>query len=406
MKKNIFFSMLSTGTNYVLPLLIIPYCIAGYGLEGYGVISLALALTSIIALITQLNLENIFASLSIEKCWSKVIEIVTIKLTFFIVSSVVIYLLLLLFINESSNIFLLGGWPLIFCVLNVNYFFIAKQNFKIIFLLNIISKLCFTILVFIFIYYRLPTYLVVMGMNGWYITSSLIGFIILRREIINEKQHEYVNDISVNKVLLTFKQILPGFSSSLASLFLTMLVQPFMAIVTNNNYNTIAIYSICDKIIRAATGFLDSINNVLYSKISDLNSIVKKNKIVSGVLLIYVFIEMIGGVITVNIYPYMTNYISKLKQFPQIEGLLFLIIPIIVVITVGNILSSLVLFTSGLFKQVTYAIILSSITFMLFVFIPYSDKGAEYFLFALLCSEGISTCLKVWLTWKKTKYFR
>lgn len=406
MKTNILFSILSTGTNYVLPLIIIPYCIAGYGLDGYGVISLALALTSIIALITQLNLENIFASLPIDKCWSKVIEILVIKLTFFVLASVVIYIFLQFFIKENVEVFLIGVWPLAFCVLNVNYFFIAQQNFKIIFLLNVLSKLFFTTIVFIFIYYRVPLSFVVMGMNGWYITSSLIGFIVLRRQVLGNQCAEYLNVFFAKNTFLTFKKILPGFSSSLASLFLTMLVQPFMAIVTSNNYNTIAIYSICDKIIRAATGFLDSINNVLYSKITGLSNSNEKRKIVSYVLFIYFFIEIIGGIILLNIYPYISDYIPKLKQYPQIEGLLLLIVPIIVIITIGNVISSLVLFTSGLFKQVTYAIIISSITFMLFIFIPYLDKGAEYFLFALLCSEGISTFLKGWLAWKRTTYFR
>ncbi|EAW8036440.1 hypothetical protein S823_21520, partial [Salmonella enterica] len=140
MKKNIIFSILSTGTNYVLPLLVIPYCISSYGLDGYGVISLTLALTSIVALLTQLNLENTFASLSISKDGTTVSNIIIIKFIMYISVVAIIYLFSLLFISENSFLFILGVLPLFFCITNVNYYFIAQQNFKAIFYLNVLSK--------------------------------------------------------------------------------------------------------------------------------------------------------------------------------------------------------------------------------------------------------------------------
>ncbi|EBH8469636.1 hypothetical protein DCW21_20825, partial [Salmonella enterica subsp. enterica serovar Minnesota] len=251
MKKNIIFSILSTGTNYVLPLLVIPYCISSYGLDGYGVISLTLALTSIVALLTQLNLENTFASLSISKDGTTVSNIIIIKFIMYISVVAIIYLFSLLFISENSFLFILGVLPLFFCITNVNYYFIAQQNFKAIFYLNVLSKLFFTLVVFIIIYLKLPLSLVVMSMNGWYTTSSLVGLFLLRKVIKDRPIKDCKERINLKEILSLFKIIIPGFSSSLASLFLTMLVQPFMAIVTSNNYNIIAIYSICDKCIRA-----------------------------------------------------------------------------------------------------------------------------------------------------------
>ncbi|MCR5948013.1 hypothetical protein D6T91_19445 [Salmonella enterica subsp. houtenae] len=406
MKKNIIFSILSTGTNYVLPLLVIPYCISSYGLDGYGIISLTLALTSIVALLTQLNLENTFASLPIAKDGATISNIIIIKFIIYISVVAIIYLLTLMFINENSFLFILGVLPLFFCVTNVNYYFIAQQNFKLIFYLNVLSKLFFTIVVFIVIYLKLPLSLVVMGMNGWYTTSSVVGLFLLRKVIRDSPIKDSEGAINLKEGISLFKIIMPGFSSSLASLFLTMLVQPFMAIVTSNNYSIIAIYSICDKCIRAATGFLDSINNVLYSKISSLEQLIEKKKIVFKAMTFYLLIEFFGLLLLYLLFPYMTSYIEKFRKYQDLLGLVFLITPIIMVITLGNIFSSLILFTSGIFKEVTYTIILSSAIFMTIIFIPYNLKNIEYFLFALLLSEGISTILKGMLVWKKTKFFK
>ncbi|EBX9126325.1 hypothetical protein DTW25_21060, partial [Salmonella enterica subsp. enterica serovar Minnesota] len=95
----------------------------------------------------------------------------------------IIYLFSLLFISENSFLFILGVLPLFFCITNVNYYFIAQQNFKAIFYLNVLSKLFFTLVVFIIIYLKLPLSLVVMSMNGWYTTSSLVGLFLLRKVI-------------------------------------------------------------------------------------------------------------------------------------------------------------------------------------------------------------------------------
>lgn len=406
MKKNIIFSILSTGTNYVLPLLVIPYCISSYGLEGYGIISLTLALTSIVALITQLNLENTFASLPISKNGITISNIIIIKFIMYIFVVMLIYLFLVLFISENSFLFVLGSLPLFFCVSNVNYYFIAQQNFKVIFYLNVLSKLFFTLVVFIIIHLKLPLSLVVMSMNGWYTTSSFLGLYLLRKVIRDSLTKKSVGVIELKEIFSLFKIILPGFSSSLASLFLTMLVQPFMAIVTGNNYSLIAIYSICDKCIRAATGFLDSINNVLYSKIASLKQLREKKKIVFKTIVIYLSIEFCGLLVLYLIFPYLSSYVEKFRRFQDILNLAFLIAPIVMVITLGNIFSSLILFASGVFKEVTYTIILSSTIFMAIIFIPYNSKNIEYFLFALLLSEGISTVLKGILVWKKTKFFK
>ncbi|EAZ3468131.1 hypothetical protein B8X17_20925, partial [Salmonella enterica] len=357
MKKNIIFSILSTGTNYVLPLLVIPYCISSYGLDGYGVISLTLALTSIVALLTQLNLENTFASLSISKDGTTVSNIIIIKFIMYISVVAIIYLFSLLFISENSFLFILGVLPLFFCITNVNYYFIAQQNFKAIFYLNVLSKLFFTLVVFIIIYLKLPLSLVVMSMNGWYTTSSLVGLFLLRKVIKDRPIKDCKERINLKEILSLFKIIIPGFSSSLASLFLTMLVQPFMAIVTSNNYNIIAIYSICDKCIRAATGFLDSINNVLYSKISSLEQLSEKKKIVFKTIFFYLLIEFCGLLLLYLLFPYLTSYVENFKKYQKLLDLAFLITPIVMVITLGNIFSSLVLFTSGIFKEVTYTIV-------------------------------------------------
>ncbi|HGH5090423.1 TPA: hypothetical protein ACJI0O_004872, partial [Salmonella enterica subsp. enterica serovar Minnesota] len=101
-----------------------------------------------------------------------------------------------------------------------------------------------------------------------------------------------------------------------------------------------------------------------------------------------------------------TSYVENFKKYQKLLDLAFLITPIVMVITLGNIFSSLVLFTSGIFKEVTYTIVLSSTVFMTIIFIPCSSKDIEYFLFALLLSEGISTILKGMLVWKKTKFFK
>ncbi|MBT0395907.1 oligosaccharide flippase family protein [Morganella morganii subsp. morganii] len=400
MKKNIFFAILSTGTNYILPLVIIPFIIHKYGIIEYGKLSIVLSLCGILNLITNLNLDNTFASLKINTSKNTLQKIITLKLFMYVISLMIISLFVIFFIKEQIFLFILSAIPIIGISINANFILVKNENFKDIFKYNILSKLFFSSLTIIALSTNASLYTIGFLTNGWILSSSILSFINVSKNI--EKNSD-TKENSKNHIEI-LKKIIPGFTSSIASLALTMLVQPIIAIITNNNFTTIGLYSVAEKVIRAATGFFDAINNVLYSKLSTLKNKHEKNKIIKKTFIYYIFLCSVG----IWILYYLTthsHYLPKeLIQIQKIEPYLLICGLLILIITIGNVISSMILFENRIFKEVTYIITISSIIFIALTFIPIKHKDTTFFLTCLLISEFISMILKGALAWKKLKF--
>lgn len=400
MKKNILFAMLSTGTNYIIPLLIVPYIVSAYGLVDYGRLSLYLSFCGIVVLFSQLNLENIFPSLGISINKIVIKNIVLLKMFFFTVSYSLIVVFMLVAKIDLKPFFIMS-LPLLGCVLNVNYVYVTKQHFRKILTFNVISKLFFSFVTFYSIWLKLDILIIGLLINGWYFSSSLLSFIdvLSKRDFINSN---VCLDMSVLKIA---RKIIPGFLTTIVSLLLTLLIQPVISIISSNNYSVIGLFSIFEKIIRAVTGLLDAVNNVIYSMLVSIPEPWKKKRIIIKTMLLYFILWVFGTIFAMFfIYysPFNIAFIDKIRSF----GLGVAIASfIILVISQANILTSMVLFRERVFNEVSIIILISSLIFLLLVFLPVSlNKGVGFFLVCLLVSETISLILKGVLVWKKSLF--
>lgn len=392
MRKNILFSILSIGTNYVFPILIIPAIISIYGLREYGWLSLMLSLSGVVVLFSNLNLENTFPSLHINFNRHNLYGII-ISRGGALALSVSLCVLFLFFSNRTAIVdFLIIVSPVSGCIIGCNFWFINKQDFKSIFIFNLTAKIFSVSLSFLSIYMKSDIVIVGLLMNSWYFFSGVMCFINARRDLSGGKGYR------INYLL---KKIIPGFTSSLASLAMTLLVQPIISLVTMNDYSVIGVYSVADKIIRAIAGVFDAINNVIYAKLSSMSNQKEKDNIITIVFIVHSTLVFVGILAAYVASRYLILFGNGKYD---LNGLVLMSGAIIFVIVIGNVMSSIILFENRIFHPVSLVIMVSSLLFVSLIVLPGGDKDVFFFLRCLLIAEFTSMICKGGLVWRKSLY--
>jgi len=148
------------GTNFLLPLLIMPYVISKIGADGFGVVAVAQVLMIYLSSISDYGF-NLTATRDISLCKNddaKLAKIFfTVLATRLIITS---FLLILLFIaivlvpvlKQQGVLYLTGFTYVIGQALLVSWFFQGREKMHYITLSTLISRLVFVILVLLFMH--------------------------------------------------------------------------------------------------------------------------------------------------------------------------------------------------------------------------------------------------------------
>ncbi|WP_370598280.1 oligosaccharide flippase family protein [Plesiomonas shigelloides] len=401
MRKNVIFSICSMGTNYLFPVIIIPFLVSKYGLHEYGYLSLMFALSGIVIVFTGLNLDATYASLKVETTRGVIWRVIILRSCFAILG--VMLCLIFSIVNGNDILSLLVVMlPVLGNVVNGNCYLIKEQDFKSILLFNFVAKVISIIVISVLVSFDVNIIIIGFFMNSWYLVSSLLSFYKVWSNANNE--HEYASKRKLTMFCL-FRMIMPGFSSSLASLIMTVLVQPIMSIISSNNYSDIGIYSIFEKLIRAATGIFDSVNGVVYAKLASMNKQKEKNAIIFNVVKVYLSLILVGAFGSFLIFKSFDFSFFFAGVSDSVISKAFVISSLIVLcIVLGNVSSSLILFENRIFTEVSWVITASSSLFLIFLFTPFVNKGVVFVLSCLLVSEFLSMMLKGMLVWKKSPF--
>lgn len=276
-KKTVYKSFLSLGliqaTNYILPLITIPYIIRIVGTDKFGVISLVQALMNYMIIFSEYGF-NLSATRDIamhREDKNKISEIFSsvllIKLVLFIITSIILTAIVLIIpkFNEESTIFYLGLGLVLGQVLMPIWFFQGMEEMKYLTILNVIAKVFFTILIFLLIKTPSDYIYVILFTAAGNILAGLIGIGIV------------LNKFKIAIVKPNFRNI----SFQLKEGWYIFLSN--FSIISYNNSNifilglfadtsTIGYYSVAEKVTTAVRQLIGSFMGASYPYICNLSN--------------------------------------------------------------------------------------------------------------------------------------
>lgn len=264
-KGNFFYLLLINISNFLLPLITFPYLVITIGVEKFGFLSFVTSIITYFLVFTDYGF-NLTATrlVSINRSNNdKVSEIfssvITLKMALFFASFIVLSLLILIVpkFQEYSFVYLINFGMVLGQVIFPIWFFQGIEKMKIISILNVSSKILFTIGVFILVKKENDFYIVPMLSS---LGSLLVGVISLF--IIRLKYNIRFNFQSLGKLIFYLKDGWHIFISNISVTLYTTFTVTLLGLFTNNTI--VGVYSIADRIISAIRSLITPISQSLY----------------------------------------------------------------------------------------------------------------------------------------------
>lgn len=267
--KNFSYLAILQALNILLPLITLPYLLITIGAEFLGLIAFASAVISYLNIITDFGF-NITATreISIHRTNTKKInEIFSSVMTIKLFLTICCFIILLLFVflipklHENWEIYILTYGIVLGQVFFPVWFFQGIEEMKYITFLNVISKLIFTISIFIFVKTQ-EDYLLVPLLNSLgFIVVAIYSFIIITKRF--KVKFNLKNTKTVKKY---YKKSWYVFISNIAVSLYTTSTLVFLGFFANNTI--VGYYSIADKLINAIKQLSTPITQALFPYIS------------------------------------------------------------------------------------------------------------------------------------------
>ena len=156
LKKNIIYGFLQKLVTLLSPILITPYVARILGPNGTGIYSYSFSIVSYFIIVANVGIETygqrVIAMHRGEKDFLKkfVVDITTMRMILTAICSVVYYIMLITLFSNKPLYMILSGL-LIFTAIDFTWFFQGVEDFKLISLVSIFSKILYFILIFLFV---------------------------------------------------------------------------------------------------------------------------------------------------------------------------------------------------------------------------------------------------------------
>jgi PST family polysaccharide transporter len=380
--ENFFYLSISQGINVILPLVTFPYLVRILGIDGFGLISFVNVFMSYFSLVTDygFNITGV-REISLNRGNLKKINeifnsIMIIKLLLVVVCFI-IYLILVLFVDKFNTykyIYIVTYGTVIGQVLYPNWFFQGIERMKIITVLNVISKLIFTLGIFIFVKTK-DDILIVQFLNSMgYIIIALISLIIILKKygiVIQLQSIQSIKHYLIDSWFIFISNISVTLYTSSTTLILGFL--------TNNA--TVGYFSIANKSINVIRSLLDPFSNVLFPYLSNLLKDGKKkvfqiNKIILKVGLLFI----VPICILIFCYGrYFLSLVFKVHEYRVLVNLRVLsIIPILIIFhIVYGLFTMILLGENKAYSKIIISAGFISIPLSYFLIYNFKDIGAS-----------------------------
>ena len=216
---NYFSLLVLQGTNYILPLLTLPFLVRVLGAEKFGLVMFAQALATFLSVLVDFGFNlsgtrEVSLARHQKEELSKIFSaILIIKVVLCIVALTLLFVIINLFdrFSVEPNVYYLSFGVVIGQALFPIWFFQGIEKMKFVTTVNILAKVIFTVLVFVLIrqesdYISVPTYnslgFIVAGIVGLFLSLKYVsftwpGFKTIRRLVV-ESSSLFVSSFAIS----------------------------------------------------------------------------------------------------------------------------------------------------------------------------------------------------------------
>lgn len=281
--------------NLILPFVTYPYLIRVLGKELYGVIIFSQAITSFLAIMVNFGF-NISATKDISsnrdnnrKLNEIVSSVLILKFVFFVISFCILFLLVLFYkkLDGYELLISLCMWICLYELVFPVWFFQGIEKMKYITIITVISRVSFTILIFIFVgsgddYMRVPFF------NGiGALMSGCIAFFIM---------YKYYNiRFTIPSVVSVFSCLKSSYALFLSNLVITIKDKASYIFIGNFiGVGATAEYDLAVKLKTIISMPVEIINQAIFPKVSRENNMALMKKVMVGTTAVMIVVSIIG----------------------------------------------------------------------------------------------------------------
>lgn len=358
-KKNFAYSSFLTVSNYIINLIIFPYCARVLGVEKFGAINFTQNIVQYFLFIAMMGITHIgvreiakqTTREGLNKCYSSMLALNSCY-TFI---SLIIYIPLILLVKrffETQTLFFLGGLQILFTQFTVEWFFRGIEDFQFITIRNIFVKVLYVVNVFIFV--KNPDDYVIFFMLTVLMTiaTALINFIYAQKKV-----RFSIRDVNIREYLKSTLSL--GAYSILTSMYTTFNVA-FLGFV----YNDIQVgyYTTALKLYTIILGFYSAFTSVMLPRMTSLIGLGDDKTYQSFITKSFQLLLTITLPLTIILFILAPEIIMLLagKQYIASIGMSRIVIPLLFVVGIAQILSFQVLLPKGYDKITLYASVIGA----------------------------------------------
>lgn len=382
---NNFFSLsILNVINYAFPLILIPYLTKVLGVENFGKYVFSFAIIQYATLFVSYGFDysaTKYVSINREnkiKLSSIFINVLTLRILISLICTIIIYVTCEIIFDNSHDkkLYLNGIGVFIGYALNPLWFFQGMEKMKFVTIINFISKLVSTLLVFIYIKDKNSLELV----NLFFSVASLISGILsifLAAYIFNLK-------LIAPKLIELKKHLFEGWSLFLSTIFMSMYRETNVLMLgAFTDYKIVGYYSAAEKIIKAIQSVISPFTSILYPFFGrKLNNINEKDKILTVFFKFTKYYSLLIFILVILLYLFSNFIIFNVFGSNYTNSVLNFKILILVVFFGGlNYLLGIVgLINLGFEKEFTSSVFISSFVSILlgyFLINNFKDIGAS-----------------------------
>jgi PST family polysaccharide transporter len=371
------------GASYILPLLTFPYLVRVLGADYFGLLAFATATIMYVALIVDYGF-NLSATRQISinrENYEKISEIYSsvmiVKFILMIVGFVVTILVVATVERFKVNweVYIVTFGIVIGQAIFPIWFFQGLEIMKYITYFNILSKIIFTLMIFIFVNEK-SDYLLVPAFTV--LGSVVTG--ILSLQIIRKKMKYRISWQKLESIKYQFTQGWDFFVSSISISLYTTSTTFILGFMTDNT--TVGQYAAAEKIIQAAKGLYQPFGQALYPYSSRIISakISIAKKYINGLGLIF---GLIMGCISLGLFIFTENIVYFLlgREVEDAISILKIMSPLPIIVAISNIYAVQGLYCIGESSTVNKFVALIAVVHLPFVMLAihyFNVSGAAY----------------------------
>ncbi|ENV90490.1 flippase [Acinetobacter bereziniae] len=261
-----FFSLaMLQGLNYILPLLTLPYLVRVLGAENFGLLAFATAIIGYFIVLTDYGF-NFTATREVtlhrddkDKLSEIFSSVMTIKFILFIVSLFILTILIIIFNKFSVDpwLYYLTFGTVLGQILFPVWFFQGIEQMRYITIINIISKVFFTITIFILVKQSSDYLLVPLLTSLGAICAGIYSLFLVYKKFDIE--------FKIQKINIVISYLQGGSNLFYTSLLGNLLISSGTVVLSFVSTNTIVgYYSAAERLFRAIVGLFAPITQALY----------------------------------------------------------------------------------------------------------------------------------------------